>query len=288
MQRQQGITRRQSALDENGVEHQAARGVERWCSKAMNQASRQVTPIILAYNEEPNLDRALQSLRWAERVVVLDSGSTDATESIAKRYPNVAWRTRSFDRFDLQSDYGIRNTGITSDYVLALDADMAVPEAFVAELQAHFLPGDFAGASIPFEFRIFGRPLISSILRAQLRLFKRNDVHVVQDGHGHKFEVDGPVYHFRSPIIHDDQKPLDRWIQSQLGYSRIEQQRIQSLERPTWKDRLRRAGIMPLVAGALAYMSAGGPLRGKAALHYAWQRVVYECLLSMRQMRSRP
>lgn len=254
----------------------------------MIQASRQVTPLILTYNEEPNLDRALQSLRWAERVVVLDSGSTDATELIAKSYPNVAWHSRPFDRFDLQSEYGIRNTGITSDHVLALDADMAVPDAFVAELEAHFLPGRFAGASIPFEFRIFGRPLISSILRAQLRLFKRTEVHVIQDGHGHKFGVDGPVYHFRSPIIHDDQKPLDRWTQSQLGYSQIEQQRIQSLAEPSWKDRLRRAGIMPLVAGGLAYVSAGGPLRGTAALHYAWQRVVYECLLSMRLMRNRP
>lgn len=253
----------------------------------MIQASRQVTPLILTYNEEPNLARALESLRWAERVIVLDSGSTDATESIARKYPNVEWHTRPFDRFDLQSDHGIRNTGITSDHILALDADMAVTKAFVEEIETRFLPGGFSGGLLPFEFRIFGRPLVSSILRAQLRLFRRTAVQVTQDGHGHKFSVDGPIYQFKSPLIHDDQKSLDRWVHSQLGYSIVEEQRIQSIERLSWKDRLRRAGIMPLLAGGLAYVSAGGPLRGGAALHYAWQRVVYECLLSMRLMRDR-
>lgn len=250
------------------------------------RAASQVTPLIITYNEEPNLIRALESLRWAERVIVLDSGSTDTTRAIAQKYANAEWHTRPFDRFDLQCAYGIHNTGITSEHVLALDADMAVSEAFVAEIESRFLPGRFSGAVIPFEFRMFGRPLISSILSAQLRLFRRTSVQITQDGHGHKFGIDGPICHFNSRIIHDDRKPLERWIQSQLQYSQLEQRHIQSLGHLSWKDRLRRAGIMPLLAGGLAYTLAGGPLRGTAALHYAWQRVVYECLLSMRLMRG--
>ena len=62
-----------------------------------------ITPVILTYNEEPNLGRTLESLRWAPRVVVVDSGSTDATRAIAERFSNVAWFERRFDDFARQS-----------------------------------------------------------------------------------------------------------------------------------------------------------------------------------------
>src|SRR4051812_31140962 len=85
---------------------------------------RSVTPFILTYNEEPNLERTLESLRWAARVVVVDSGSTDRTRTIAERFPNVAWFERRFDDFEGQSRFAIDKTGIDTEYVLALDADM--------------------------------------------------------------------------------------------------------------------------------------------------------------------
>src|SRR6185312_10633674 len=109
---------------------------------------RSVTPFILPYNEEPNLGRTLESLRWAPRVVVVDSGSTDASRAIAGRFPNVAWFERRFDDFERQSRFAIEETGIDTDHVLALDADMAVPAPFVAELNARYLPGEFAGGLV--------------------------------------------------------------------------------------------------------------------------------------------
>ena len=77
-------------------------------------------------------------------------------------------------------------------------------------------------------------------------------------------------------------KSIERWAHSQIGYSRHEQERMARAGGAAFKDRLRRAGLMPLAAGALAYARAGGPLRGGAALRYAYERVVFECLLAMR------
>jgi hypothetical protein len=248
----------------------------------MPRAASQITPFVLTFNEADNVRRTLESLRWAERVVVVDSGSTDATESIARSFPNVAWYLRAFDSFRGQSEFAINETSITTPFALALDADMVVPDALLAELESGFWAGGYAGALTPFEFRVHGAPLKGSLLRPQLRLFLRDAVRVVQEGHGHKFDVAGPVYTCRARIVHDDRKPLERWVSSQLGYSRAERIRILEAISPTMLMRLRRAGVMPILAGVYAYLSAGGPFAGTAAKHYAWERVVFECLLSMR------
>src|SRR5437016_201602 len=170
-----------------------------------------VTPLILTFNEEPNIARTLESLRWAARVHVLDSGSTDATEHIARSFPNVHWQQRPFDFHGKQWEYGVRQTGIESRYVLALDADMAVPDGFVEEMTTQFLSGAYAGAITPFEYRYFGRRLWGSLYAPQLRLFETTRVRVTQPGHTQEFHIDGETYHFSAKVIHDDRKPFERW-----------------------------------------------------------------------------
>lgn len=243
---------------------------------------RRVTPLILTYNEAPNISRTLDSLRWAERVVIVDSGSTDDTERLAKSYPNVCWHVRPFDCHLKQWQYGISETGIRTDYILALDADMLVPEMFTRELADKFLGHDFKGGIVPFKYLMMGRVLSGSVLTAQLRVFNRREVEVGQDGHTQKFRVGNNVYRFKAPLLHDDRKPLERWISSQLSYSRLEAEKLLTVAPTRWRDQVRRLGLMPPVAAALAYIRAGGPFRGKAAARYAYERATYECLLAIR------
>lgn len=244
--------------------------------------STAITPLILTFNEEPNIERTLASLRWARRVVILDSGSTDQTETIARSFDNVSWHVRRFDNHCAQWDFGIRQTGIASDYVLALDADMATPQAFCDELQNDFLPGQYTGGITPFTYHMFGRPMTGSIYPAQLRVFRPGAVKVTQHGHTQVFSQETAAYQFKAPLIHDDRKPLERWVSSQLSYSRLEAQRLAAESSSRWRDRLRRWGIMPPVVGALAYLRAGGPLGGAAAKRYAYERATFECLLAIR------
>ena len=84
----------------------------------MNPTSlEQITPIVLTLDEEANLRRNLDSLKWAGRVVIVDSGSTDATEAIARSYGNVTWHTRPFDSFRAQWEHAIHQTDIDRRYV---------------------------------------------------------------------------------------------------------------------------------------------------------------------------
>jgi len=245
-----------------------------------------VTPAILTYNEAPNIARALGGLTWAERVVVVDSGSCDGTEAIATRFRNVQWLVRPFDSHARQWEFALRAAGAFSPYVLALDADHQVPDAFVRELAAHFLGGDFAGGIAGFEYRIGGRALLGSVYPPRLVVVRADRVRVSQPGHTQELKVDGPIYRFRSRIVHDDRKSVDRFLRSQAEYSRLELARLERAGPARWRDRIRRAGLMPLAAGLVAYLRSGGPFRGAASLQYAYERMLFECLLALRVLRE--
>ena len=252
-----------------------------------SEVLKKITPVVLTFNEEANIGRTLESLRWATSVAVLDSGSTDTTECIAKGFTNVAWHVRPFDKHVNQWEYGIRQTGIATDYVLALDADMQVSESFLHELENEFPCGQAAGGLAPFEYRYHGRTLSGSLCPPQLRLFQRNKVSITQPDHTQCFSVEGSVYRFKSRLVHDDRKPIERWVAAQLAYQLLNEQGLSNGGRRRWRDQLRWMGLMPPIIGVLAYLRAGGPFKGAAAARYAYERMTSESILAVRLMDAR-
>src|ERR1041384_843985 len=94
-----------------------------------------ITPLILTYNEAPNIARALGGLSWAKEIVVVDSFSDDETVQIAMSFPNVRVVQRSFDCHRNQWEFGLKETGISTPWILALDADYVVSGELVAEIE---------------------------------------------------------------------------------------------------------------------------------------------------------
>ena len=93
----------------------------------------QITPLILTYNEAPNLGRTLDRLAWARDIVIVDSLSTDDTRAIAARYPSARVFDRAFTSHAEQWNFGLEQTGIKTDWVLALDADFVLTEDVIRE-----------------------------------------------------------------------------------------------------------------------------------------------------------
>ena len=242
-----------------------------------------VTPVVLTYNEEPNIGRLLDDLSWARTVVVVDSGSTDRTAEVARCFANVRWLVRPFDTHAAQWQFAIASAD--TDYALALDADYRVPPDFVRELDGSFLPGGFTSGVAAFRYCIHGRPLRGSVYPPKVVVVRRDEVRITQPGHSQVIDADGPQYRFTARLNHDDRKPLERFVRSQLDYARLEAERVCQTATPRWQDRLRRTALMPFVAGPGAYLAAGGPLAGWAAVQYACERTVFECLLAMELLR---
>jgi glycosyltransferase involved in cell wall biosynthesis len=238
-----------------------------------------ITPVILTYNEEPNIAATLSALAWASRVVVVDSGSIDRTAEIARSFPNVAWFVRKFDSHAAQWSYAVHDTSIDTGYVLALDADMRPAEGFPEELERFTEQTGHAGI-VPFEYVVQGEPLMGSIYPAQIRIFTPEDICIEQRGHTQVFSTSVPLYRFRSKLIHEDLKPFSRWLSNQLKYASLEADRIRHSSTGGMRDRLRRTGFSPAIWGAYAYLRSGGPFKGGASRAYAQERMVFEALLA--------
>ncbi|MBK8233256.1 MAG: glycosyltransferase [Candidatus Eisenbacteria bacterium] len=113
-----------------------------------------ITPVILTYNEEANLDRTLAALTWASEIIIMDSLSTDRTIDIAHRHPRVRLLQRKFDDFASQWAYALEHAAIRTGWVLALDADYVLAPGFEEELRGIAGRG---GVRVPGEFCLHDR-----------------------------------------------------------------------------------------------------------------------------------
>src|SRR5690242_689543 len=165
---------------------------------------KDLTALILTFNEEANIARTLEALRWITGVAIIDSHSTDRTLEIARTFSNVQTYQRQFDTFAAQCNFGL--THVTTEWVLSLDADYVLTPELQEELKRLRPPQDVRGYSIAFDYCVFGRPLRSSILPPRTVLYRRNYARYRNEGHGHRVAVDGKVERLRGHIWHDDRK----------------------------------------------------------------------------------
>ena len=59
--------------------------------------AKMITAVILTLNEEENIARTLSHLDWLEKIIVIDSGSTDKTIELVRSFPNTKFCIRNFD-----------------------------------------------------------------------------------------------------------------------------------------------------------------------------------------------
>lgn len=241
----------------------------------------QITPLVITFNEAPNLKRCLDKLTWARQVLVLDSGSTDETLAIARSFANVAIVTRPFDSFARQCNFGLDQ--ITSDWVLSMDCDYELSDALVQEIQA-LKVDETAAFEVSFIYRIYGRPLRATLYPARIALYRRAKARYHDEGHAHRVTIDGPVGKLRNRIFHDDRKPLARWMGSQQRYAKNEADYL--LGTPVSKlgriDRLRRMGWpAPILVFFYTLIWKGCLLDGLAGWFYTLQRLAAETMICL-------
>ncbi|HEV7747315.1 MAG TPA: glycosyltransferase family 2 protein [Pyrinomonadaceae bacterium] len=250
----------------------------------MRESLEHITPLILTYNEAPNIGRTLSQLGWARDIVVVDSFSDDATLEIVKTFPQARVYQRQFDTHENQWNFGLRETAIDSEWVLGLDADYVLTDEFSEELLTLKPQPEITGYRSSFIYCVNGKRLRCGVYPPVTVLYRKNNASYVQDGHTHRVVVAGRVENLRAAILHDDRKPLGRWLAAQSSYTKLEADKLlaSSPDTLSWNDRIRRWRVLaPSAMLFYCLIIRGGVLDGWAGVYYAFQRSLAELMLSL-------
>jgi glycosyltransferase involved in cell wall biosynthesis len=176
--------------------------------------------IVIAKNEATVIRRCLESVAWADEIIVLDSGSTDATVEICRECKARVEATTDWPGFGVQKNRVLALA--TSDWVLSIDADEWVTEGLRAEIQAAI-----ARPGAPSAFRM---PRLSSYCGRFMRhsgwwpghvtrLFRRGQAHFSDNLVHERLIVDSAVGTLRAPLMHESYRNLEQVLAKVNAYS---------------------------------------------------------------------
>jgi glycosyltransferase involved in cell wall biosynthesis len=211
-----------------------------------------VDVLIQTHNEEANLPHALQSLQgWANKVFVVDSGSTDGTLEIARRFEAEVVH-HEWEGYAGQKNWAIANLPWESPWILIVDADESVTPELRREIEAIAAkPPERVPQSGFYVNRMFffmGRRIrhCGYYPSWNLRLFKRGRARY-EDRRVHEHMlVDGPTAYLKGLLLHEDRRGLEHFIAKHNRYSTLEAQELYGSTvpwpgiKPLFKDRMIR------------------------------------------------
>lgn len=196
------------------------------------QGRAPVTALVLTFNEELNLPACLDSLRgWVDRIVVVDSGSTDGTVRIAEAHGAYVLR-HPFQTHSTQWRWAIENLPEgASDWILGLDADQRVTAELAAEIRqtlgtARGTPDGVAGYYIKRRQIFRGRWIRHGgyYPKYLLKLFRRDGISFDENELvDHHFYVRGRTQLLKHDLIEANRKEDDLafWIDKHCRYARL-------------------------------------------------------------------
>jgi glycosyltransferase involved in cell wall biosynthesis len=174
---------------------------------------------VVALNEEERLRPCLESVAWADEVVVVDAGSSDKTVAIAREFTDRVL-FRAWTGYGPQKNFALGQC--TGDWILSLDADERVPDALRDEVRAAARRGPSeAGFAIARQNVFMGRWIRHGGLYPdyQLRLFRRDRARFSERAVHESASVEGPTGRLRTPLVHESYRSVADFLQRANRYS---------------------------------------------------------------------
>jgi glycosyltransferase involved in cell wall biosynthesis len=176
---------------------------------------------IVTLNEEANLPRTLASVAWADEIVVVDSGSTDATREVAQSH-GARFVTEPWRGFAAQKNFAL--SLCTSEWMLSLDADEAVSPELAASIQKVIAaPPSHTAYALPRRNIFLGRWIRHGgyYPDPKLRLFPRGQ-ETFQETPVHETAVfAGKVETLHGDLLHDAYPTLTSYLDHMERYSTL-------------------------------------------------------------------
>ena len=185
-----------------------------------------ITAIILTKNEEVNIERCIKSIKaWVDRVVVVDSGSTDKTVELAEALGAEIYRHEPFVHYAGQFNWALDNVDVKTRWVYRIDADEEVPPSLAAEIvescRKHH-DDDVNGFVMKFKIAFMGTFLKHGGMYPfyNLTIFKYGKGRYEDRALGeHVILSEGRTIALKNDCLHFDFKSLDAWINKHNWYA---------------------------------------------------------------------
>ncbi|MBI1913003.1 MAG: glycosyltransferase family 2 protein [Deltaproteobacteria bacterium] len=179
-----------------------------------------ISVTIIVLNEESNIRDCLESVKWADEILVSDSGSTDRTVEICREYGATVFN-------DLWLGFG-RQKNLVGDraknlWVLNIDADERITPELRVEIETALEKTDKAGFYIPRK-NYFGDRWIRHCgwyPDYNLRLYRKDTGRFVDRYVHEAVAVNGPKAHLKNPMVHRTYKDVSDYLARMQKYSTL-------------------------------------------------------------------
>ena len=179
--------------------------------------SARLSVVISAYNEEKMIKDCLESVKWADEVIVIDNQSTDNTVKIAKKYTKKIYSRPNNPMLNVNKNYGF--TKASGEWILSLDADERIEKELKNEIlkithPASHISHPTNGYRIPRKNIIFGKWIKHTgwYPDYQLRLFKKGKGKFPEKHVHEMVKVIGKTEKLKNHIKHHNYKSIDQFL----------------------------------------------------------------------------
>jgi glycosyltransferase involved in cell wall biosynthesis len=227
--------------------------------------------IVITKNEEANIVDCLDSVRWADEIIVVDSSSTDRTVSLAEQAGAVTYQIgwKGFgDAKQRALDYA------SSEWVLSLDADERVSAELAEEMRTILLSAECDGYEIPRLTNFVGRWIYHSGWRPDyvLRLFRKSKGAFTQALVHEGVVVSGRIGRLNHDLLHYSYRSVEDYLDRLNRYTTLAATEMRSAGKrfKIWQPLLKPPAIF-----VKRYVLKLGALDGWAGFQIAFLSAVY-------------
>ena len=232
-----------------------------------------VSAIVVCFNEERNIGACLDSLRWCDEIVVVDSFSTDRTVETCRQYTERVVQ-RPWAGYRDQKAFA--HSLATKDWVFLVDSDERVSPELRDEIKESLLSYDsaYAGFSVPRLVFYLGRWWWRGgwYPDYDVRLFRRDRATWGGTDPHEKIFVNGKVRRLRNPLYHFSYHDIEDHVQRINRFTSISSRELFH-EQKRW--RLGDALLRPAFRFFRSYILNRGFLEGFAGFYVALTAAVY-------------
>ncbi len=178
-----------------------------------------ISTIIIAKNEEKNIERALKSVSWCDEILVIDDDSTDKTEIIAKNNGAKIIQKSLENNFSKARNFALMQA--EHEWVLFLDADEEVSKSLAFEIQNSLKTSLIDAYEITRLDYLWGRQLKYGDARAVLLRLARKNTGVWKGAVHENWVINGKIGKLKNPLIHYPHPSVAEFLQDINTYTSI-------------------------------------------------------------------